>query len=1092
MDPKLSERYSSLSSQLSDSPTAQPGQQMPSMGDIRTEQQMKKTLEAINIQQDKALRENWYGTDDKSDKTDSAPPPTGLFQRTINALSAPLMGVVGAIDYATGQSRGSSLGDAINKNVSEDRRLFGDVLKGAGLPGVVAKPVGLTADIVLDPINIITAGTGGIIARMFAGGVKGASRAGLRGAAQGIRYGAESRALETALVAKNLTLGGTKLALKTASLPVSLFNKFSGRTVKAIDAASTTKATQGFLEKRAVAATKKFDDIMGTNAIERAIKDDWSLGSYFYEALEQGAKKVGDRVPVVKDFFQKYLSYDNAEWSRVARIKDALLQHSSEAEMTAAAKSFVKTYDKGGSVDDAFAAAQAEIKATPADFDLPKKESLEASPFEDPTGAISMGREELNKFTSTLANKPEVSADDLITLHKVAEDGQEAVRIASKPDTYVTFDPLQNQYRLFAEATNGTNTYNKFAESLRKMIQAGDSGHTGVAWWDNMRANVNQLRQDVKDKKSISDPNITIEERVGEKTAQFLDVYSAMLAVFKRAKVAASPRAWTNSILGNLAMAKLNGIDVLDPAYSKAFRQSLNVVTGKSSSELLLNELAEVSDLIPMVKSNPSQFELTTGLSRDELVRVEQLKNLMGRFKKVGIEGGVLPPSATNSEVLDAMEKIMRAAGEGARSTDATMFEAASALAKASKKQVTTVSQRKLASIDAATGEAGGAVGTDLVTNEFFDSQSANKFFKKLADGAKEEGNYAAQLGNLIFNKMPDGYSKIDSVYKLSNVVYTSKYGVKEHELRQIARAIKLDPEDVEQIVIDGVTRYRFTSAAKSFELANETFLNYNAMPAAVKVIRQMPLVGAPFIAFTYGMYGKVLKGLVRNPAFFTKQSFALQEMSAEESPVEKALLAMERYSYLNDPAMVKLPFPGNSMIYVNAANVLPYLSLSLVQPSSRAFEEVLPNAVAQAVDKSPILKDPIGSMIFDYFVLPALLSEEVPLGAFGQPLYPRDAGLAEKIMYAGRTAADAFVPGIVEPVLGTVAPASTAPFLPGYTTRKTAFAKEGKTPVGVQSKEHPLSRWSRSIGGSLGVPIQTPVPHAFLDEDEIADKLNQ
>lgn len=1090
MDPKLTQRYSSLSSQLSNSPTAQPGQQMPSMGDIRTEQQLKQTIEAINANQDKALRENWYGTGDKSDKTDSAA-PTGLFQRTINAISAPLMGVVGALDYATGQSRGSSLGDAINKNVSEDRRLFGDVLKTTGLPGVVSKPLGLTADIVFDPVNIVTAGTGGIIARMFAGGARGASRAGLRGAAQGIRYGAESRALETALVAKKLTQGGTKLALKTTSLPVSLFNKFTGRAAKSADTAAATKAATGFLEKRAVTATKKFDDIMGKDAIKRAIDDDWSLGSYFYEALEQGAKKVGDRVPVVRDFVQKYLVYDNAEWSRVARIKDALLQHSSEAEMTSAAKSFVKTYDKGGSIDDAFTAAQSEIKTTADDFAVAKTDTLDSSPFEDTTGAISMGREELNKFTASLANKPDVEADDLIALHKVAEDGQEAVRVASKADTYVTFDPLQNQFRLFAEATNGRDTYGKFAESLRKMIQAGDSGHTGVAWWDNMRASVNEMRQTVKDKKSISDPNISIKERVGEKTAQFLDVYGTMTAVFKRSKVAASLRAWTNSVLGNLTMAKLNGIDVLDPAYTKAFKQSFNVVTGKSSSELLLNELAEVSDLIPMVKSNPSQFELTTGLSRDELVRVEQLKNLMGRFKKVGVEGGVLPSSATDNEVLDAMEQIMRAAGEGAQSTDATMFEAASALAKASKKQVTTVAQRRLASVDDVTGEASGGIGTDLVTNEFFDSPTANKIFKKFADDAKKEGNYGAKLGNLIFNKMPDGYSKIDNVYKLTNVVYTSKYGVKEHELRQIARAIKLEPEDVEAIVVDGVTRYRFTSAAKSFELANETFLNYNAMPAAVKLIRQMPLVGAPFVAFTYGMYGKVMKGLIKNPAFFTKQSFALQEMSADTSPIEKGLLAMERYSYLNDPAMVKLPFPGNSMIYVNAANVLPYLSLSLTQPSSRAFEEVLPNAIAQTVDKSPLLKDPIGSLIFDYFVLPALLSEEVPLGSFGQPLYPRDAGLAEKIMYAGRTATDAFMPGIVEPVLGTIAPASTAPFLPGYTTRKTAFAKEGKTPVGVQSKEHPLSRWSRSIGSSVGVPIQTPVPHAFLDEAEIADTLN-
>lgn len=1090
MDPKLNERFASLSSQLDSSPTAQTGQQMPSMNDIRTEQQLKKTLEQLNINQDKALRENWYGKADKTEKTDSAP-PEGILNRIIGGLTAPLMAGVGALDYITGQSRGTSLGDAVNKNVSEDKRLLGDVLKGAGVPGVIAKPVGFVGDVVFDPLNIATAGTGGIIARMIAGGAKGAAKAGLKGAVQGVRYGAESRAIEAALMAKQLTLGGTKLALKTASLPVAAFNKFTGKAVKNIDAASTAKAAQGFLESRAVTATKKFDDIMGTNAIERAIADDYTLGSHFYNGLEKVVTEAGERVPVVRDFFKKYLTYDNAEWSRVARIKDALLQHGTDAEMNAAAKSFVKSYDEGASIDDAFASAQAERKMTRADVTDVTEAPLKSSAFEDPTGAINMSKDEVNKFTAALVNRPDIEADDLLNLHKVAEDGQEAVRIASDADPYITFDPLQNEFRLMYEATEGQETYSKFAESLRKMVRANEQANTGVEWWDNMRASVNEFKDIVKNKKSLSDPNISIKERVGQKTAQFLDVYGAMMAAFKVLKVASSPRAWVNSVLGNLAMATVNGINVMDPLYSKSFRQALNTVTGKSSAELLLNELAEVSDLIPMVKSNPSTFTATTGIAAEEIGRVKQLKDLTDRFKKIGIEGGVLPASASNTEVLDAMEKIMRAAGEGVQAGDSTMFDAASALARQSKRQMTTTNQRKVASIDAKTGEVSGGMGTDLVSNEFYDSPIMNKFKKNLSDGAKEEGNYAAKLGNLIFNTMPDGYGKIDHVYKLTNVLYTSKYGVPENSLRQIARAVKLDAEDVEPIVTDGITRYRITSAAKAFELANETFLNYNAMPAAVKLIRQMPLVGAPFIAFTYGMYGKVIKGLVKNPAFFSKQSFALDEMSADASPTEKALLAMERYSYLNDPSMIKLPFPGNSMIYVNAANVLPYLSLSMLQPSSRSFEEALPNSVVKAVDKSPLLKDPMGSLIFDYFVLPALLSEEAPLGAFGQPLYPRDAGVAEKFLYGGRTALDAFMPGIAEPIVGTVAPTSIAPLLPGYTTRKTAEAKEGKTPLGIQTSEHPLSKWMRSIGSSVGIPVQTPVPHTYLDEDEIADKLN-
>lgn len=1089
MNPELQSQYGRLTSALNSSPTARTGNQMPSMRDINTEQQLKKTIAQIEGEKDKRLRERWYGEGSQTEKSDSAAPPVGLFSRTVNALTAPLYAGIGALDYATGQSRGRSLTEAMNKNVSEDRRLWGDVLEGTKLPGIIRKPLGLTLDIVTDPVNIATAGTGGILARMMIGGQKGFVKGGISGAAKGIRYGAESRALETALVAKAITLGGTSLAVKTANAVNPL--RWMGKVNKMDSAAAVTK-TSGALEKRLTTATKSYDEIVGTNAIQRAI-DDKQLGGYFYRTLQDGAKKVGDQFPAAREFFEKYLIYDNENWSRVARIRDAMLEHSTQTQVNNASKAFVRTYKEGGTVDDALLAAREQITLTPDDLaTTDSKLKLSDSPFEDPAGIVKQSQLELNKAVAALANKSDTGVEDLLAVSRVADDSVEAAQIMRNPDAYVTQDVLETQFRLFAEATQGSDAYARFANQLEAMIKAGDPGYTGVAWWDNMKASVNKFKETVKTKKSLSDPNITIQERVGQKVAQFLDTYDLMMAFFRRGKVGASARAWTNAVFGNLAMAKMNGIDILDPAYMKSFRQSFNVVTGKSSSELLLNELAEVSDLIPMVKANPSQFEFTTGISREEPLRIQQLQNLMNQFKKVGVDAGVMPKTATNTEVLDAMEGILRTAGEAVGATDNQMYDLAKTWATRRKQTITGAAGRKLESIDPKTGKAGDVLGTDIVSNEFFNSDQANKIFKRLADASKQEGNYAAKLGNFMFNTMPDGYGKIDHVYKMSGVVYTTKYGVKEHELRQIARAIDLSGTgDVEEIIVDGVSRYRL-SAAKSFELANETFLNYAAMPAAVKVIRQMPLVGAPFVAFTYGMYGKVMKALIKNPAFFTKQHYALEELSGDTSPVERALLSMERYQYLNDPAMFKLNLPGNHMIYANLANVLPYMSLSLTQPSARSFEAVLPNAVTQLVDRSPILKDPVGQMIFDYFLLPAMLSEEIPLGAFGQPVYPTDPSLAERIGLPARTLADSFMPGVAEMGLGLATPTSVADFAPGYLTRKISQAKEGKTPLGVQSKEPAMSRLMRALGSGVGVPIQTPVPHAYLQEDEIADKLNQ
>jgi hypothetical protein len=113
----------------------------------------------------------------------------------------------------------------------------------------------------------------------------------------------------------------------------------------------------------------------------------------------------------------------------------------------------------------------------------------------------------------------------------------------------------------------------------------------------------------------------------------------------------------------------------------------------------------------------------------------------------------------------------------------------------------------------------------------------------------------------------------------------------------------------------------------------------------------------------------------------------------------------------------------------------------------------------------------------------------------FGQPLYTKDAGLAEKAGRFTRSLVDPIVPGALTPlgvgaqklILPENVPGTEMPineFMPSYRWRKLSNAIEGKTSVGVTGKEPALSRSIRAGLGIVGVPVQTPVPFTYLPDD--------
>jgi hypothetical protein len=246
-------------------------------------------------------------------------------------------------------------------------------------------------------------------------------------------------------------------------------------------------------------------------------------------------------------------------------------------------------------------------------------------------------------------------------------------------------------------------------------------------------------------------------------------------------------------------------------------------------------------------------------------------------------------------------------------------------------------------------------------------------------------------------------------------------------------------------------------------------------MPAFVKAIRSMPVLGSPFFSFQYAMLAKTGKTMLNNPAAFNQINFLIKELESDKSPVERAALKTKYYSYLDKPGMVNLgenvPFFVGNPLYLNLSQMIPYYSLNILNPATRSFNDTIRGKFASVLDQSQLMKDPVGQILMDYIVLPSLLYDEIPKNMFGGQLYPEGTGVLGKMGLAARTGAEAFLPssaGWFAPLV----PDSMKNLIPSYPGRKIGFAVEGKTTMGIQTNEAPASRGLRAYLGTLGINL--------------------
>lgn len=1053
----LQNRKNTLSSSLGSSNTAYMPDTIPSPKDLSTDKQLSSVNKQIDDLRSKNLRTTWYGPE-KEDAGDTGGSDDGLFMSGLKALSKPLNAIAGTVQYATGKGVKPGLGENINE-ATKTGLTFGNILQQSGAPRGVQVPLGFALDVMFDPVNWLTAGTSALIPRAGVGLVKGGAKSGIKGALEGFTSGVKSGVQKDAVSLMKL-MPFTKKIAEIAPAAEKAGLKTSGFTNMMSKGATKYREATENLGKKAIENADKYDEAIGTTVMDRINKRPFgfqvgTLGDTIEEVIKKvpSTKILGKSTPTgdeIVDFFK----YSPKKASEIADLKDKVINLARD-------KGVILTRNEEGShfekIDD----------------------------FLKPDAVVTLP----DKLGETM----EVAIRDA--------DGIVKSEFADKVKVY---DSIENAKTLLETAGEDYNLKN-----LIEAYKVTPVGKTGVQWYDNA---IDRLKSTTIDdivhgrlgtgeevvetvKKEADDLVKTWNSYNGIKDlkplGKLLDAQQSFISIFKSAKVPMNLASHVVSHIGNFFMGTMMGLPMWKSEYFKAMMQANDLVKGKLGANGFKEMFfSDVNSLISMADNNPTRFKQLTGLDPKEIA------SKLSAEEKIT---NVLRSGSTADEVL----KVLQEAAEKAQMADvqvgelsnmkniaeeAADIETKSKLNKQLMKEglgsYPTPSEqlsKMLKEAPVTRGEEFGSFTTSEITHNARFEQLKSWLAK---ESAAKPYNVPLKLANGLVNTMPRWYEHIDQTFKLGTSTYLTKIGLTEEELKIISRTVPFTKDDIlEPIIKDGEKLYRLTQL-KAAEVATEAFMNYAAMPDFVRVMRALPVLGSPFMSFPYAMAVKTAKTAINNPAIFNKVGFMINEMNANRSPQEKDAMEETYNEYLKAPTVVKLFGMWNT----NVKNLIPYYQMNMFNPSQRDFGDSTQGKVVQMMDKFPIMQDPIGGVIKDYFIQPWILSGsgETPQGQFGEPLYPSfdeqgkkiEPGLGTKAFYGGRAIAEAVVPGSLSYLGALNAPDILSPEtinkIPSYGFRNLSNATQGRSSIGATTKEDAVRKTIRSLFGRTGLPAYT------------------
>lgn len=1009
----------------------------PSKGALVADVQARSIQQQLDALRSKKLAQDWYGPAGAED-TMVAQPAEGFVMSTLNNLAKPLYASVGAAGSILGKGpKGKNIFQAADQAV-QDRATYGTLLRQFDVPPPIASTAGFAMDVILDPVNMLTLGTSGLVGKIGSGAIK----AGVEGAT----LGAKASFLETLRHVVDMAPEFSKITGKTElkKLAEELLAKgvsetdpeyvnlikntlnpnatFAGRMRElALSASRKVEGAKAVVGEAAGKATTQYGEITG-NTIEKILAERANRLT-----IGETTRELINKIPGGDKFLGAF-DYDPRKWQEVSMMKDKLVNVLRESGQTIdqlgkwdpTLRRFVGGSMDSSQVKDLLQSVQDTVEKLPDDFEL-----------------IA------NKDRSGIVKQLENMID------KAGQLGMAGPGVTRSGDLFELATRMEGEVK-------NEEFFNNLSTALKEM--SGDT--TGINFVDKGMEKLNKLKVG----------NVEVGKNI-------INTYGKFIGLFKATKLGPlSPASMVYAGVGNVAMAHMAGIDLLRPDYYKRVSQALSFLRGKDV-ETIGKILSEDPAIRSFVAEFPTTFAKTFGFSYNEA----QARQTASLIFSEGVKTGVILPGETE-KAQTAISEATRKYFEDSRAfrlqvkAQTTPFEWTYGGTRGETPESIIEGVKKEREYEKMLGAPVAPLASELSIKPYIEMK------QKIAASAAS-GNKLAKVVDWALDQTKN-YEKIDQSSRLGTFIYLTKDGLTENELRHMtgwtgfgmsAIGTRLTPADIAAKTIKNGTQYFKLQPAKAAEIVNEIYMNYAAMPAAVRTLRMLPILGSPFFSFAYAMALKTGKTAMVNPAAFNKISFFLNELEAGKSPLEKEALKSKYYSWYNQPGMINLgstPFFNDNPIYLNVAQMIPYYSMNMFMPSERKFPSNIRGQLASAIDNVPVLKDPIGSLITDYFILPSIVRDTQPQNMWGGPLFPKSAPWYQKYIGAPiRQAAEAIVPSTAAiPMAFT--PDALTPYLPSYPGRKVSYAVEGKTPVGVTAKESPASRTLRALLGIAGINL--------------------
>ena len=529
---------------------------------------------------------------------------------------------------------------------------------------------------------------------------------------------------------------------------------------------------------------------------------------------------------------------------------------------------------------------------------------------------------------------------------------------------------------------------------------------------------------------------------------EFFNGMAVLHGLFKNMKTGMNVfgSAGVNGFFGNISFVGAAGVNPVSKGMMTSVRSAYGMVQKKDLKKF--TSLLSDADFNHILNNNPKLFESTYGIRADVLTKGW-------------------------SEIQETTARLIRENPTYAKELNGVsvkkFFDEAAAK--------TAIDHRIIGNINS----AGKVSRTGENASTFLSGEIMTGPYTKFVEKLEGKGGALGVLAKAL-KTSTETYGKVDQVARMSLTLNLTQEGITKLEFQRLLRRFPMGASDV--VEKGGKV---FLKPLKAMEVSQEVFLNYSAMPGFVQIMRTLPLVGSPFLSFSYGAANHAAKTLLYNPEFYNKVQYALHEISGQKSPLEKEALDSEYYSWMKQPGVMKVPFFQENPVYLNVSNMIPYYTMSLLQTNQRDYESKYGKEVSALIDKSPFFKTPEGQVLLDNIILPTLIANERPLGAFGQPLWEKDASNTAKVGYAARSLAEALTPpplGYVGGIASMVGvPESTIPYMPSYSYRKSAnaFFKQGVT--GLGGKEDAFRRTVRAGLSSAGIPLH-PITLQYAEQE--------